>query len=161
MDPEYGVSAHDLHVSIFEVERFVTSGRSFFTELGWGQVGYSGDTQCGGRDGGGWGIEGLGGRFHGIQDGRRLDALQGGGRDIGIDCGDGEILRNECDGSFDLCRDFDSHNRFFLFFPLVFFILRDISLLSFLLLFLLEPCGMDFAKLLTRQVRLLCGHRNG
>ena len=43
VDPEYGMPARDLHVSIFEVNRVVTGGRLLLTELGWGQVGYSGD----------------------------------------------------------------------------------------------------------------------
>ena len=55
VDPEDSTLAHDLHVSIFEVERLVASERLFITalpdviaQLGWGQVGYGGDAQCGG-----------------------------------------------------------------------------------------------------------------
>ena len=42
MNPEYGMSARDLHVSMVEVNRVVTGGR-LLTKLGWGQVGHSGD----------------------------------------------------------------------------------------------------------------------
>ena len=54
--------------------------------------------------------------------------------------------------SFDLCRDFGDH-RILLLFPPAFFSLRNIPLLLFLLL--LESCGMDLAKFLTKQVRFL------
>ena len=45
MNAEYGVSAHDLHVSVFEIKRVVTSSRLFdlLTKLGWSQVRYGGD----------------------------------------------------------------------------------------------------------------------
>ena len=51
MDLEYGLTAHNLYVSVFEVKRIVASGCpllagvfDIFTELRWGQVGYRGDT---------------------------------------------------------------------------------------------------------------------
>ena len=49
MNLEYGVFVYDLHVSIFEVKRVVTSGPlllgmfDLLAKLGWGQVGYGGD----------------------------------------------------------------------------------------------------------------------
>ena len=50
MDPEYGLTAHNLYVSVFEVKCIVASDCpllaevfDIFTELRWGQVGYRGD----------------------------------------------------------------------------------------------------------------------
>ena len=86
MDSEYGVSAHNLYVSIFEVKRIVASSYlllSVFyilTELRWGQVGYRGDGKRGGRGCAGCNInKRLGQRVHVIEDGRGFDILEGGG----------------------------------------------------------------------------------
>ena len=57
-------------------------------------------------------------------------------------------MRNETDRSLDFRRGFDDHGVLLLF-TLTFFSLRDIPLLLFLLL--LEPCGMDLAKFLTKR----------
>ena len=57
-------------------------------------------------------------------------------------------MRNETDRSLDLCRGFDDHGVLLLF-TLTFFSLWDVPLLLFLLL--LEPCGMDLAKFLTKR----------
>ena len=149
------MSAHDLHVSVLEVERLVASRNPFVTALldflakfGWGQVGYGGDAQCGGGDGSG-SIVGkcAGGKPHVMQDGERLDALQDWRRDTSIGRG-GEIFGSESDGGFNLCRDSSSH--FTLFFPLTFFRLRDVPL--FFLVFPLQPRGMELAKFLVHRL---------
>jgi len=83
MNPEEGMAAHDLNISVFKVERFVRSGHLLATaafkvlaEFGWGQVGYGGNAQRGGGCCGRWDIyEGLGGEFHILQDGGRHDPL--------------------------------------------------------------------------------------
>ena len=50
MNPEYGTSTRDLHVSVREVERIMTSSRlrlrgvfDLLTKLGWGQVRHGGN----------------------------------------------------------------------------------------------------------------------
>ena len=58
--------------------------------------------------------------------------MQDGGRNIDIDRR-GEILRDESDGCFDLCRDFGGHY-ILLFLPPALFRLYGIPLLFFLLL---------------------------
>ena len=114
--PENCVSAHNLHVSVLEVERLVASRNPFLAVLpgvlakfGWSQVGYRGNAQCGGGDGDD-SIFGkcVGKNLHVMQDGGRLDALQDGRRDTKINRG-GEILGSKMDGSFDLCRDSSGH----------------------------------------------------
>ena len=84
MDPENRVSAHNLHVPVLDIERLMVgidplaiTLSEIIVKFGWGQVGYSGDAQSGGGNGGDSVIgEGVGGRLWAMQAGERLDVLQ-------------------------------------------------------------------------------------
>jgi len=156
VDPENRVSAHDLHVSVFQIERLVASRNPFAVALSdvlvkfcRGQVGYGGDAQRGGR-GGGDSIVGkcVGGRLCVMEDRGSLDSLQDGRGDSNIVRGR-EVLGSESDGGFNLCGYFGSHLT--LFFSLTLpNRLRDT--ISFLFIIPLQPCGMEFAKFLVHEL---------
>jgi len=151
MNPEYGVPTRDFHVSVLEVKCIVTGSHLLpavfdpLAELGWGQVGYSRNAECGGGDRGSWDIdEGPRRRIHTMQSVRGLDTLERGGRDVDVDRSGRKVLRNESDGSFDFCRDFSGY-RILLFFPFTHFCLPGPPLFF---LFALQPRGVELAKFL-------------
>jgi len=156
VDTENCLPAHDLDISIFQVERLVANQDPFATvlsdilvEFGRSQVGYGGDAQRGGRDGGDSVVgECVGGRPHVVRDRETLSALQDGRGDCNIDRGR-KILGSESDGGFNPCRDFNSH--LILFFPFTFFSrLRDT--IPFFPVIPPQPFSMELAKFLVREL---------
>jgi hypothetical protein len=156
MNPEQGVSAHDLHVSIFKVKSVVASSRVFlaifdlFTELGWGQVRYGGDAQCRGGNCASRDIDEIFGRRLQVkQDGGKLDILQDGGRKSDVDRIGREILGDGSDGSFNLCRHLGGH-RLLVPSNLTSLSLLDIPFLLFV--FPPQPSGVNLSKFLAHKL---------
>ena len=158
MDPEDCVSAHDLYVSVLQVEclmaglnLLVTVPHDVLPKFGRGQVGYGGDGQGGGRDSGGL-VAGrcVGGRLSVMLNSGWIDNSEdgrAGDTDIGRDR---EVLGRESDRSLILCRDFSSH------LSLPPSSLHDI--ISFFVS-LLQPRGAKLAKFLVLELAGFNGRR--
>ena len=150
VNPENRVSAHNLYVSILEVERLMSSRNPFaitfsdvLAQFCWGQIRFSGDARRGGRDRGGSIIgKRVGGRLHVMRGCGRLNIFQNGRRDSNINYVR-EILGSEGDGSFDLGKDLSGQSPF-LFSPR--FLNPRAAPLFFL--FPLQPCSMKITKFL-------------